>query len=171
MIGPLKLYIILQPFIYFHLETLSSIINPNTHSFILKYIFSLPQEMDRDLTLTNHRKPPYFTARCLSSPSSCLSLLQRETEYARISDHNKKRRSSPRLRNFLRRILFMVTSCGLENAKPKRLIKFHYDAVSYAQNFDDGFNLRDDDRKVFRSLRAQSLRQQLIIYLLSFLFC
>lgn len=109
----------------------------------------------RDLALTNHRKPSYLTGRCFGSPLSCLSLIHTETEYTRISNHKKKTRSSPRLiRNLIRRLL-LVRSCGSVNTKPKTLMKFHYDAVSYSQNFDDGLYLRDDDRKVFRDLRIQ----------------
>ncbi|CAH2043323.1 unnamed protein product [Thlaspi arvense] len=86
------------------------------------------EQMERDLALTNRRKPSYFTGGCLSSPSSCLSLIHRDTEYARIGNHNKKTRSSPILRNLLRRLL-LVTRCGFENTKPKTLMKFHYDVL------------------------------------------
>ncbi|CAA7034676.1 unnamed protein product [Microthlaspi erraticum] len=112
--------------------------------------------MERDLAITSRRRPAYSTGRCLNLPSSCLSLIHAETEYARISDHNnKKTSSSPRLRTLLRRLL-LVRSYGSVNTKPKT---FHYDAVSYSQNFDDGFSLRDDDRRVFRDLQRQSRDQ------------
>lgn len=107
--------------------------------------------MDRDLA--DNPKPSYVTGGCLSSPLSCL--IHTETEYARISNQNKKTRSTPKLRDLMRRLL-LVRSCGLENNKSKTLVTFHYDAVSYSQNFDDGFYLRDDDRKVSRDLSKQS---------------
>ncbi|CAL9244983.1 unnamed protein product [Arabidopsis halleri] len=99
--------------------------------------------MERDLA--DNRRQSYSTGRCLSSPFSCL--IHTETEYARISNHNTKTRPSPKLRDLMRRLL-LVRSCGLENNKSKTLVTSHYDAVSYSQNFDDGFYFRDDDPKV-----------------------
>ncbi|XP_020871722.1 uncharacterized protein LOC9301041 [Arabidopsis lyrata subsp. lyrata] len=107
--------------------------------------------MERDLA--DNRRQSYSTGRCLSSPLSCF--IHTETEYARISNHGKKTRPSPKLRDLMRRLL-LVRSCGLENNKSKTLVTFHYDAVSYSQNFDDGFYLRDDDPKVFSDLPKQS---------------
>ncbi|ANM69052.1 unnamed protein product [Arabidopsis thaliana] len=109
-----------------------------------------------DRVLADNRRQSYSTGRCLSSPLSCL-IHTEETEYARISNHNNKTRPSPKLRDLMRRLL-LVRSCGLENNKSKTLVTFHYDAVSYSQNFDDGFYLRDadDDPKLFRDLPKQS---------------
>ncbi|XP_023633550.1 uncharacterized protein LOC111829083 [Capsella rubella] len=105
--------------------------------------------MDRDLA--DNRKPSYATNRCLSSPLSCL--IHTDTEYTRLSNHNnrKQTRSSPKLRDLMRRLL-LARSCGLENHTSKTLVTFHYDAVSYSQNFDDGFNFRDDDPRAFPDL-------------------
>ncbi|EFH42941.1 hypothetical protein ARALYDRAFT_358759 [Arabidopsis lyrata subsp. lyrata] len=105
--------------------------------------------MERDLA--DNRRQSYSTGRCLSSPLSCF--IHTETEYARISNHGKKTRPSPKLRDLMRRLL-LVRSCGLENNKSKTLVTFHYDAVSYSQNFDDGFYLRDDDPKHIWSHRT-----------------
>lgn len=107
--------------------------------------------MERDLA--DNRRQSYSTGRCLSSPLSCF--IHTETEYARISNHGKKTRPSPKLRDLMRRLL-LVRSCGLENNKSKTLVTFHYDAVSYSQNFDDGFYFRDVDPQVFSDLPKQS---------------
>lgn len=126
------------------------------------------QEMDR--VLADNRRQSYSTGRCLSSPLSCL-IHTEETEYARISNHNNKTRPSPKLRDLMRRLL-LVRSCGLENNKSKTLVTFHYDAVSYSQNFDDGFYLRDadDDPKLFRDFPKQSPDHWSMLCFFNFIF-
>ncbi|GMY12050.1 DNA polymerase zeta catalytic subunit like [Fagus crenata] len=82
--------------------------------------------MERDLT---HRRSSYLPG-CMMSPS-CFPIHE-EMEYSRINccRHNKRSR---RWRNLLRR--FVRESKSFYVSKP---LSFHYDAVSYSQNFDEG---------------------------------
>ncbi|KAI6699464.1 hypothetical protein NL676_013788 [Syzygium grande] len=74
---------------------------------------------------------PSRFARCLSP--SCFPLGD-ETEYHRLrSRDNRGRRSTRKWRDLLKRIV----ADGKCIYRPKR-VSFHYDAVSYSQNFDEG---------------------------------
>ncbi|KAE8010469.1 hypothetical protein FH972_006837 [Carpinus fangiana] len=83
--------------------------------------------MERDSS--THRRSSYLSG-CMMSPS-CFPVHE-ENGYTRIHccSHSKR---SWRWRNLLRR--FVRESKNLYGSKP---LSFHYDAVSYSQNFDDG---------------------------------
>ncbi|KAK9284281.1 hypothetical protein L1049_023451 [Liquidambar formosana] len=99
--------------------------------------------MERDLTA--HRRSSYFPG-CIMSPS-CLPAHE---EYSRIhhcpGGNNRSRRS---WRKLLKRIIREGKS--IYGSKP---LTFHYDAVSYSQNFDDGSHDEEYGRrsKVYRDV-------------------
>ncbi|MBA0559687.1 hypothetical protein Golob_016640 [Gossypium lobatum] len=92
-------------------------------------------EMGRDLS--RRRQSSYFSG-CYTMSPSCLPVKE-EMEYSRIhecsSSGSEKRRQ--RWRNLLRRLVKDGKSSIYGSSKP---LSFHYDAVSYSQNFDEGFH-------------------------------
>ncbi|TYI54178.1 hypothetical protein E1A91_D11G057100v1 [Gossypium mustelinum] len=95
-------------------------------------------EMGRDLS--RRRQSSYFSG-CYTMSPSCLPVKE-EMEYSRIhecsSSGSEKRRQ--RWRNLLRSIY--------GSSKP---LSFHYDAVSYSQNFDEGFH---HQQSIFQDVRS-----------------
>ncbi|MFQ6670691.1 hypothetical protein Gotur_035506 [Gossypium turneri] len=89
-------------------------------------------EMGRDLS--RRRQSSYFSG-CYTMSPSCLPVKE-ETEFSRIhecsSSGSEKRRQ--RWRNLLRRLVKDGKSSIYGSSKP---LSFHYDAVSYSQNFDE----------------------------------
>jgi hypothetical protein len=87
-------------------------------------------EMEREST---HPRRSSYLSGCATMSPSCFPVHE-ETGYSRIhccsSSHNKR---SWRWRNLLRRLV--RDGKNLYGSKP---LSFHYDAVSYSQNFDDG---------------------------------
>ncbi|KAK7818562.1 hypothetical protein CFP56_041203 [Quercus suber] len=103
--------------------------------------------MESDLS---HRRSSYFSG-CMSSPS-CFPVHE-ELEYSRIHccSHNKRSR---RWRNLLRR--FVRESKNFYGSKDSKPLSFHYDAVSYSQNFDEGCHNNEvpaRHSKVFQDVR------------------
>ncbi|KAF3439160.1 hypothetical protein FNV43_RR17435 [Rhamnella rubrinervis] len=99
--------------------------------------------MDNDV-VTRRRSSSYFTG-CVMSPASCLHVHE-ETDYSRIhycsSQQYTKRSSQYRWRNLLRKLVRdSKTICG------SRPTSFHYDALSYSQNFDEGFYNSEEPRR------------------------
>ncbi|KAL4351613.1 hypothetical protein GQ457_06G035080 [Hibiscus cannabinus] len=91
-------------------------------------------EMGRDLS--RRRQSSYFSG-CYTMSPTCFPVHE-EMEYSRIhycgkaSDSDTIRR---RWRNLLRRLVKDGKSSAHRSSKP---LSFHYDAVSYSQNFDEG---------------------------------
>ncbi|KAL4363057.1 hypothetical protein GQ457_04G034890 [Hibiscus cannabinus] len=90
--------------------------------------------MGRDV---GHRQQSSYFSGCYTMSPSCFPV-QEEIGYSRIhyyskaSDSDKIRR---RWRNLLRRLKDGKRSIYRSSSKP---LSFHYDAVSYSQNFDEG---------------------------------
>ncbi|MBA0653770.1 hypothetical protein Goklo_020905, partial [Gossypium klotzschianum] len=105
-------------------------------------------EMERDL-INRRRGSSYFCGCYMMSPS-CFPVHE-ELDYSRIhhcssGGDNRTRR---RWRNLLRRLV-KDGKTSLYGSKPP--LSFHYDAVSYSQNFDEGCH-RDESahrRRVFQ---------------------
>ncbi|KAK6258745.1 hypothetical protein SCA6_013219 [Theobroma cacao] len=103
-------------------------------------------QMERDLS----RRRSFYFSGCMMSPS-CFPVHE-EMEYSRIhyrsSSSDKTRR---RWRNLLRRLVRDGKS-SIYGSKP---LSFHYDAVSYSQNFDDGCHHDESGhgRRVFQDVR------------------
>ncbi|KAH7520395.1 hypothetical protein FEM48_Zijuj08G0139400 [Ziziphus jujuba var. spinosa] len=87
------------------------------------------------------RRSSYFSG-CMMSPL-CFSVHEDQTEYSRIdycnSSQSKRRQ---RWRNFLKRLV--RDSKTIYGSKPT---SFKYDAVSYSQNFDEGFHSDQEPRR------------------------
>ncbi|KAF8039987.1 hypothetical protein BT93_B2260 [Corymbia citriodora subsp. variegata] len=87
--------------------------------------------MEKDLSSPSSSPLSWSFARCMSP--SCFSLRD-ETEYHRLPNrYSRGRRSSRKWRDLLKRII--ADGKCLYRTKP---VSFHYDAVSYSQNFDEG---------------------------------
>nr|KJB44029.1 hypothetical protein B456_007G230900 [Gossypium raimondii] len=107
-------------------------------------------EMERDL-INRRRGSSYFCGCYMMSPS-CFPVHE-EMDYSRIhhcssGGDNRTRR---RWRNLLRRL---VKDGKTSLYGSKRPLSFHYDAVSYSQNFDEGCH-RDESahrRRVFQEV-------------------
>ncbi|GMI67227.1 hypothetical protein like AT5G65613 [Hibiscus trionum] len=94
-------------------------------------------EMGRDVS--RRREPSYFSG-CYTMSPSCFPV-QEEIEYSHVhyyskasSDGDKIRR---RWRNLVRRLVKDGKRSIYRSSKP---LSFHYDAVSYSQNFDEGYH-------------------------------
>uniref|UniRef100_A0A803QFU1 Uncharacterized protein n=1 Tax=Cannabis sativa TaxID=3483 RepID=A0A803QFU1_CANSA len=104
--------------------------------------------MERDLSRRLPPRPSYFSS-CLAS-STCFPLRE-ENEYSRLhycaAPHGGRRRGW-RWRSFLWRLVRnnKIGLCGSMNHHHKP-ISFHYDAVSYSQNFDEGCHVYDENRR------------------------
>ncbi|CDP02691.1 unnamed protein product [Coffea canephora] len=94
-----------------------------------------------------HQKPSYFSG-CMSP--SCVPVHE---EYSRIDigDRGSNGRSSRRLKRLIKKL--MSESKSIYGSKPTR---FHYDAVSYSQNFDEGCHKDEYPRcqQVFQEFRC-----------------
>ncbi|XP_019422746.1 PREDICTED: uncharacterized protein LOC109332273 [Lupinus angustifolius] len=112
--------------------------------------------MEKDLTITMHRSS--CISGCMMSPS-CFQV-HNEFQYTRVHYYNspiKRTRRGLRWRNILNRLMREgKTLCG---SKP--IISFHYDPVSYSQNFDEGCHLEDPRRfcQVFPDVSAAALNR------------
>ncbi|KAK8492432.1 hypothetical protein V6N13_123917 [Hibiscus sabdariffa] len=97
-------------------------------------------EMEKDLTSRRRRRQSSYLCGCYMMSPSCFPVHE-EMEYSRIhycsSDDDDKRRR--RWRNLLRRLV--RSSIYGSKAPP---LSFHYDAVSYSQNFDEGTCHREE---------------------------
>ncbi|GAV74749.1 hypothetical protein CFOL_v3_18229 [Cephalotus follicularis] len=89
-----------------------------------------------------HRRSAYFPG-CMMSPS-CFPVHE-EVEYTRIDYRNGNSKRSRRWRNLLRRIILLRDGINIYRSSNKPL-SFHYDAVSYAQNFDEGCHHEESGR-------------------------
>ncbi|CAN4123636.1 unnamed protein product [Withania somnifera] len=69
---------------------------------------------------------------CMSP--SCIPV---HDEYSRINEC--RRRDSSSCRRSWRKLLKKLVNEG-KNVYGKKILRFHYDAVSYSQNFDEGCN-------------------------------
>nr|DAD40874.1 TPA_asm: hypothetical protein HUJ06_015197 [Nelumbo nucifera] len=87
-----------------------------------------------ETSLTHRRRLSYFSG-CMTPPSC----LHSHNEYSRVPAIYSTSRSQ-KWRNLLRRLV--RESKSIYRSKP---LTFHYDAVSYSQNFDDGF--RNDESR------------------------
>ena len=100
--------------------------------------------------LSHHRRRYSYFSSCMASPASTCLPVHEELEYSRIhysgsgSDSSNKR-ASRRWRNFLRRLVRVdgIYKCTYGSNKH---LSFHYDAVSYSQNFDEGCHRDESGR-------------------------
>ncbi|PON38877.1 hypothetical protein PanWU01x14_309030 [Parasponia andersonii] len=115
--------------------------------------------MERDLSRRLPPPPPLYFSGCLTSPT-CFPLRE-EIEYSRLhfcaTTHGGRRSGRWRWRSFLWRLVrdSKIGLCGsINHHKP---ISFHYDAVSYSQNFDEGCHVNEENRRrslaVYRDVR------------------
>lgn len=114
--------------------------NPH-HQLIL--VLSHVIKMENDVVSHRQSSSSFFSG-CAMSPASCL-IVHEEMNYSRIhhcsSQQYSKIRSGQRWRNLLRKLVRdSKTICG------SRPLSFRYDAVSYSQNFDDGFHTTEEPR-------------------------
>ena len=113
--------------------------------------------MERDLSRRLPGPPSYFSG-CLTPPT-CFPICE-EIEYSRLhfcAAPHGGRRSGWRWRSFLWRLVrdSKIGLCGsINHHKP---ISFHYDAVSYSQNFDEGCHVYEENKRrslaVYRDVR------------------
>ncbi|OMP01673.1 hypothetical protein COLO4_11686 [Corchorus olitorius] len=104
-------------------------------------------QMDRDLI--SRRRSSYFSG-CMMSPS-CFPVHE-EMDYSRIHYCSGSDKRGRRWRNLLRRLVRDGKNRVYGTSKP---LSFHYDAVSYSQNFDDGCHHEESAhcRRVFQDVR------------------
>ncbi|KAH0696503.1 hypothetical protein KY290_013874 [Solanum tuberosum] len=82
-----------------------------------------------------YRRPASQFYSCMSP--SCILV---HDEYSRINEC--RRRDSGSCRRSWRKLLKKLVNEG-KNVYGKKTLTFHYDAVSYSQNFDEGCNTDD----------------------------
>lgn len=107
--------------------------------------------MERE-DLSHHRRRSSYFSGCMVSPvSTCLPVLE-ELEYSRIQysgsgsgNGSSNKRASRRWRNFLRRLV-RVDGINKSTYGSNKHLSFHYDAVSYSQNFDEGCHCDESGR-------------------------
>ncbi|KAK8488006.1 hypothetical protein V6N13_029003 [Hibiscus sabdariffa] len=130
------------------LDSNNSILNfkPESTPRLPSQVKTAMSEMERDL-ISRRRRSSYLCGGYMMSPS-CFPVHE-EMEYSRIhycSSDEKRRR---RWRNLLRRLV--RSSIYGSKAPP---LSFHYDAVSYSQNFDEGCHREESGhrRRVFQEV-------------------
>ncbi|KAL5819938.1 hypothetical protein ACOSQ3_023897 [Xanthoceras sorbifolium] len=111
--------------------------------------------MEREDLSRRHQQPrSSYLSSCVISPS-CFSVHE-EIEYSRIHycDQGSNKRGR-RWRNLLRKLVRDGKS--IHGSKH---LSFHYDAVSYSQNFDEGCHREDTSRcpPVYRDVRWVDLQ-------------
>ncbi|RZC64295.1 hypothetical protein C5167_007980 [Papaver somniferum] len=93
----------------------------------------------------------------MTTSPSCFPV-KHEDYYTRIhrapksnNSHDVVSRIKRRWRNLLRRLvcerkIMSICRAAMGNSNSKKRSTFHYDAVSYAQNFDEGCHHQEDHR-------------------------
>ncbi|EEF35153.1 conserved hypothetical protein [Ricinus communis] len=101
---------------------------------------------------------------CMISSPSCFPVHD-EMEYSRIhssSGNSSNKRSTRRWRHFIRRLVRDGKSSLYGSSSSPKPLSFHYDAVSYSQNFDEGCH-HEDSRpycpKILRDVRIWDLQE------------
>ncbi|GMI68731.1 hypothetical protein like AT5G65613 [Hibiscus trionum] len=98
-------------------------------------------EMERDLISRRRRTSSCFSGCYMMSTSRFT--VHEEMEYSRIHRCSSSSDTGKRWRNLLRRLVRDgKNSMYGSNSKP---LSFHYDAVSYSQNFDEGCHREESE--------------------------